>query len=97
MKKNRKALALLLCVAMSITALVGCGGKENNNETIEIGSSIDALDALYADKTLENGTISDLNIVYKKNDDKLFPVWAAKLNGNNKIITRWFINELEIY
>lgn len=61
---------------------------ENPDDIAEIGSSIDALDTLYVDKTLENGTISDLNIIYKKNNDKLIPVWAAKLNGSNKIINR---------
>lgn len=60
----------------------------NPDNTVEIGSSIDALDTLYADKTLENGRISDLNIVYKKKDNILIPVWSAKLNGNNIIINR---------
>ena len=59
-----------------------------SDETISIGSSIDALDMLYADKTLENGSISELNIVYAKKDEIWMPYWAAKLNGSYKIINR---------
>lgn len=57
MKKNRKALALLLCVAMSITALVGCGGKENNNETNNDGET-----KLAAEQVL-NLKFTDLSLI----------------------------------
>ncbi len=58
------------------------------DEYITNGSSIDAMDMLFADKTVENGSISQLNIVYANESNHWKPVWAAKLNGNNKIINR---------
>ncbi len=54
-------------------------------------SSIDAIDALFDDETIENGSISQLNIIYNKSGDFWYPVWAAKLNGNNVIINRWML------
>ena len=53
---------------------------------VSIGSSITALDKLYADKNLENGTISELNIVYSNKDGRWYPYWGVILNGSNKII-----------
>ena len=64
----------------------------NRFETTErrktIPSSIDAIDAIFADSTLDGGTISKLNIVYSAKDDIITPVWAAKLDDRNIIIER---------
>ena len=69
---------------------------DSSDETVTVGSSIEALDSLYADKTLEKGKISELNVVYSKSGNKLIPYWAAKLDGKNRIINRGFY-ELEDY
>ena len=61
---------------------------DSSDETVTVGSSIEALDSLYADKTLEKGKISELNVVYSKSGNKLIPYWAAKLDGKNRIINR---------
>lgn len=53
-----------------------------------VGSSIDAIDAIFADTTIEGGTISKLNVVYTPNNGVLIPVWAAKLDDRNIIIER---------
>lgn len=58
------------------------------DEYVTNGSSIDAMDNLFADKTVENGSISQLNIVYINQGKYWKPTWVAKLNGNNKIINR---------
>lgn len=55
---------------------------------VTTSSSIDAIDKLYDDETIENGSISQLNIIYNKTDNNWYPVWAAKLNGKNIIIDR---------
>ncbi len=60
----------------------------STDEYVTNGSSIDAIDRLFADKTVENGSISELDIVYTKENNYWMPAWAAKLNGNNKIINR---------
>ena len=53
-----------------------------------VGSSIDAIDAIFADPTIESGTISKLNIVYTQSNGILSPVWAASLDDKNIIIER---------
>ena len=54
----------------------------------KVGSSIDAIDAIFADSTIAGGTISELNIVYSAKDGILTPVWAAKMDERNIIIER---------
>lgn len=61
---------------------------ETTERRVTAGSSIDAIDAIFADKNIQGGTISELNIVYSEQNNKLTPVWAAKLNDNNIIIKR---------
>ncbi len=61
---------------------------ENTEKRETVASSIDAIDAIFADASIQSGTISELSIVYSGKDGTLTPVWAAKLDDKNMIIKR---------
>lgn len=55
---------------------------EPTEETIKIGSAIDALDVLFADSQLNGNSISDLYLTYVMSGSTLWrPTWAAKVDG----------------
>ncbi len=55
---------------------------EPTEETINIGSAIDALDILFADSQLNGNSISDLYLTYVMSGSTLWrPTWAAKVDG----------------
>lgn len=61
---------------------------ETTDKRTAVGSSIDAIDAIFTDSTINGGTISELNIVYSAKNGLLTPVWAAKMDDRNIIIER---------
>lgn len=53
------------------------------------GSSIDAIDRMFADNIIESGTISELNTAYERNGNLWYPTWYARTtNGENILIRR---------
>ena len=59
---------------------------EPTEETVRMGSAIDALDSLFADAQWQGQTISDLYVTYVLNGSSLWqPVWAAKTG--NQVVT----------
>lgn len=59
---------------------------EPTEETVRMGSAIDALDSLFADNQWQGETISDLYLTYILNGSSLWqPMWAAK--AGNQVVT----------
>lgn len=53
---------------------------ESTEETVRMGSAIDALDILFADNQRQGETISDLYLTYVLNGSTLWqPIWAARI------------------
>ena len=60
----------------------------STDEYFENGSAINAIDRMFADKSINSGTVTELNIAYAKNGTKWYPSWSAKTTDGNRIIIR---------
>lgn len=58
------------------------------SEYFENGSAINAIDHMFTLSSMENSTITELNIAYAKTDDKWYPTWSAKTADGERIIIR---------
>ena len=58
------------------------------NEGFGNGSSINALDRMFADNIIESGTISELSTAYEKNGNLWYPTWYARMTNGESILIR---------
>ena len=58
------------------------------DDYIENGSAINAIDRMFADNSLHNSTITELNIAYLNDGDKWLPTWSARTTEGKHITIR---------